>query len=105
MFSFMAGATVIGHVAARTMAVRRSFAMPALILAKVLAVAGATIMASAFVASSICSMPLLLCGARVSDKTGCPLKACMVSSVMNDFAASVIITCTSAPCFFRALTK
>ena len=57
MFTFMAGATRTGAVVARYMVVRKSSAMPWANLARMLAVAGATIRASVHCASPMCSMP------------------------------------------------
>ena len=100
---FIAGETSLGHPAARTVVVSISSAMPWAILAMTLAVAGATRMTSAFFASSMWVTSNLKSRSKVSTMHLWPVRVSKVSGVMNWVALRVMMTSTSAPCFFSAL--
>ena len=100
---FMAGDTSFGHRAASTVVVSISSAMPWAILAMTLAVAGATRMTSAFLASSMWVTSNLKSRSKVSTMHLCPVRVSKVRGVMNWVALRVMMTSTSAPRFFSAL--
>ena len=100
---FMAGETSFGHLAARTVVVSMSSAMPWAILAMTLAVAGATRMTSAFLASAIWVTSNLKSRSKVSTMHLWPVSVSNVMGVMNWVAFRVMMTSTSAPSLRSAL--
>ena len=80
--------------------------MPVAILAKVLAVAGATTITRARRAASMCSnQPPLLCQALLSSSTAACETAAKVSGMTKRLAASVLTTTGSRPSLVRARTS
>ena len=79
--------------------------MPAAILARVEAVAGATSITSAHIPSSTWLFHTPSVMLENSLNTGRPLKADKVTGVMKSLAQGVITTCTSAPAFFNNRTS
>jgi hypothetical protein len=93
----MAGPTMTGAELAMQVAVMMSLARPLAMAPSQRAVAGATRMASAVSAATMCPMRLSDCSSSGSSITGRPDSASSVSGPMKWVAASLIITCTSAP--------
>ncbi len=93
----IAGATTTGALEARQVAVRMSLARPLAIAPSQWAVAGAMRMASAASAATMCPMRRSDWSSSGSSITGRPDSASIVSGPMKWVAASLIITCTSAP--------
>ena len=94
----MAGATITGHVAARTVVVSRSSAIPEVIFAKNDAVAGATTTRSADLAKAMCftwSTSVNRSGSTI--ETGFPDSASRVVLPMNLKALFVATTWTVWP--------
>ncbi len=94
---FIAGAKSKGQSRARHRVVRRSSARPRDSLAIKSALAGAIKIASAARDNSMCAILLLIRASHWFVNTGLPVKACMVTGVMNWVAASVMTTWTLAP--------
>src|SRR5207342_3358774 len=94
---FIAGASVIGAVVARHSVATRSSAKPCASLAIVLAVAGATMMASAQRASSRWPIACSAAASHNDVRTGRPESAWKVCAPTKRCAFSVIATCTTAP--------
>ena len=80
--------------------------MPAAILARVLAVAGATTMTLAVLAASMCwNQPPLACQALWSSRTGACETAAKVSGMTKRWAASVVTTSGWNPSLTRPRTS
>ena len=94
-----------GHWQAKSVVVSISSASPCASLAQTLAVAGAMIARSAFFASSICSTSNLKFRSKVSVRHLLTVRVSKVSGVINSSAFFVMITCTSACCFFKRLAR
>ena len=94
-----------GHWQAKSVVVSISSASPCASLAQTLAVAGAMIARSAFFASSMCSTSNLKFRSKVSVRHLLTVRVSKVSGVINSIAFLVIITCTSACCFFKRLAR
>ena len=103
MAVFIAGAIKRGARAASTVVVSISSAIPAAALAMKFAVAGATSTSSASSASAMCSTWWCVTSAHIVAATGCPVTSRNVRGATKDAAARVMMTCTSAPAFFRRL--
>lgn len=105
MAVFMAGATSFGHFAARRTVVSISSARPWAAFAMKSAVAGATQIKSAAFAKEMCSTSYLKFRSKVSTETRLLVRVSKVRGAMNRVAFSVMMTCTSACCFFKALAS
>ena len=97
IFVFMAGAIMQGQVAASTVDVSASSAMPLAILAIMLAVAGTITSKSASAAVSICTIPQPGPVTNSSCTTAWPVRACSTTGEINSVACLVITQRTSAP--------
>ena len=93
----MAGATTTGAADASTVAVTTSPASPLAIAPRKCAVAGATTMASALSATTMCPIRPSGSSSRMSVSTGWRDRAAKVSGPTNRVAAGLSITATSAP--------
>ena len=102
---FIAGAISFGHRQARAVVVNISSAMPWASLAITFALAGATTNRSARFASSTCSTWNWKFRSNVSVRHLFPVNVSKVTGVINCNAFSVMITCTSACCFFKRLAR
>ena len=94
---FIAGTNSKGQLRAKHKVVSKSSARPSESLASKSAVAGATRIASAVRESSIWAILLSMRASHWLVKTGNPVRACMVTGVINCCAAALITTCTVAP--------
>ncbi|MGC0370201.1 hypothetical protein RKD05_002453 [Microbacterium sp. SLBN-111] len=99
----IAGATTTGAVVARRVVPSRSAASPAVIDARVFAVAGATMTRSADCPSDTCRTRATSSCTEVV--TGLRLIASHVGSPTNRSASSVGTTCTSCPAFTSSRTS
>ena len=97
MRTFMAGATSTRLSVAISSVEARSSAEPPAILARMLAVAGATTTRSAARDSSMCPIPASSVSENSASCTGAPARLASESGVMNAFAPSVITGRTVAP--------
>ncbi len=102
---FIAGQTMMGACAAKSVVLSKSSARPQAIFAKILAVAGATTKASAQLAKAICSTLNSWLPLHMLVATALPLISLKVSGVTNCCACSVITTRTSQPCLRKRLTR
>ena len=93
----IAGATTTGADEASTVAVTTSPASPLAIAPRKCAVAGATTMASALSATTMCPIRPSGSSSRMSVSTGCRDSAANVSGPTNRVAAGLSMTATSAP--------
>ena len=93
----IAGANTTGAAVARQVAVTASFAMPFAIAPSQRAVAGATTIASAVSATTMCPIRWSGSRPRTSVSTACRERAPNVSGPTNVAADGVSITTTSAP--------
>ena len=104
----MAGATSSGQLnvgRARQSKLSNSSARPWASLAMKSALAGATTMACASRDRLMCAMLLGWLASHWLLATARPLRACIVTGVMNWVAASVITTCTVAPALTSSRTN
>ena len=105
MAVFMAGTMILGHLQARMVVVSISSARPCASLAITLAVAGATITTSAFLASATCSTLNSKLRSKVSVTHLWPVNVSKVMGFMKFLAFYVIRTWTSAPDFTNRLVR
>jgi hypothetical protein len=105
MWLSIAGASRMGAVVARAVVVNMLSAMPAANLARVLAVAGATISRSARWARLTWPISVSASRANISVTTGRWVRAWKVRGVTNSRAASVRIASTRAPALTRWLHR
>ena len=101
---FIAGASTMGALVAKSVVVSMSSAMPQASLAIRLAVAGATSITSAFCAREMCLTSQDSVRAKVSTHTGRALRVSKVSGATSLVAFCVMMTSTSAPSFFSLET-
>ena len=90
IFGFIAGAIITGQSVARQIVLAKSSARPCAILARKLAVAGATSTMSASRASLICPISASSVSENSSVKTFSPVRADRLSGVINSIADLVI---------------
>ena len=105
MLASMAGAAITGALVASTVADSASSAMPHASFARVLAVAGAMMTASARSAMATWSMPSSVRGSKGSTTTGRWVMAAKVRGATNLVALRVMMTSTRAPCWRILLAK
>ena len=103
MAVFMAGATSFLHLAARAVVVSMSSASPWASLAITLAVAGAMSIKSAALAREMWATSYWKFRSKVSTMHRLLVRVSKVKGVMNSVAFFVMMTCTLAPAFLRAL--